>query len=90
MQQVANLYYLMGRLGSIPRRSAMVVEVLMDTCRFVIPELPDRYRSITPWGRRPKAESGDLKSSQCGFESRRPYQFFSIKFVFRVYKLSTA
>ena len=22
MQQVANLYYLMGRLGSIPRRSA--------------------------------------------------------------------
>lgn len=26
----------------------MVVEVLMDTCRTVTPELPDRYRSITP------------------------------------------
>jgi hypothetical protein len=22
----------------------------MDTCRTVTPELPDRYRSITPWG----------------------------------------
>jgi hypothetical protein len=26
----------------------MVVEVLMDTCGTVTPELPDRYRSTTP------------------------------------------
>ena len=76
MQQVANLYYLMGRLGSIPRRSAMVLVAQRQSARLWSERSGFRNSSFTPWGRRPKAESGDLKSSQCGFESRRPYHFF--------------
>ena len=30
--------------------------------------------SLRPWVRSPKAETGDLKSLQCGFESHRTYQ----------------
>lgn len=52
----------------------MVVEVLMDTCWIVNPELRARYPSITPWGLIPAAEEYDLKSFQGGFESHSPYQ----------------
>ena len=57
----------------------------MDTCWIVNPELPDRYRSITPWGLIPAAEECDLKSFQGGFESHSPYQIIFSSVHFLVY-----
>ncbi len=37
-----------------------------------------RVPSSTPWGHSPTAETRDLKSLQCGFESHCPYHFASI------------
>ena len=87
MQHPAKVYYLMGRLSSIPRRSAMVLVAQRQSARLWTERSGFRNSSFTPWPLSPKAETGDLKSLQCEFESHSGYQIIFHSVHFFVYNI---